>query len=83
MSGGRRAAWYLAGMPADVPPKDFAALDHDLRTPLNAVIGFSQLLLWDERTPLTEQQKEMVAHILKGGEDLLELLDAWADSHGT
>lgn len=66
-------------MSADSPPKDFATLNHDLRTPLNAVIGFSQMLLWDDQAPLSDRQKEMVEHILKGGEDLLAMLDAWAD----
>lgn len=66
-------------MSADSFPKDFATLNHDLRAPLNAVIGFSQLLLWDDQAPLDDRQKERVEHILKGGEDLLQMLDAWAD----
>lgn len=69
-------------MSTDSAPKDFATLNHDLRTPLSAVIGFSQMLLWDEEGPLTAKQREMIEHIQKGGEELLALLDAWADAQG-
>jgi len=47
-------------------------MSHELRTPLNAVIGFAQLLELDE---LTDEQKESVTYILKGGRHLLALID--------
>lgn len=67
-------------MSDEAVPKDFALLHHELRTPLNAILGFSQMLLWDDQFPLPPKQREMVEHIQKGGEDLLTMLDAWAES---
>lgn len=67
-------------MSDEVAPKDFSIFHHELRTPLNAILGFSQMLLWDDQHPLHAKQREMVEHIQKGGEELLALLDAWAES---
>ncbi len=47
-------------------------MSHDLRTPLNAVLGFAQLLDLDL---LSEDQREAVRQILKGGAHLLELIN--------
>jgi signal transduction histidine kinase len=47
-------------------------MSHDLRTPLNAVIGFSQLLAADS---LLEGQQECVQQILKASRHLLELIN--------
>ncbi|MBI1744210.1 PAS domain S-box protein [Candidatus Acetothermia bacterium] len=51
-------------------------MSHELRTPLNAILGFSQLLEMDQLTP---EQQESVAHILKGGRHLLELINEVLD----
>ena len=50
-------------------------VSHELRTPLNAMLGFAQLLATDTRTPLTEAQRERVAHIETAGWQLLTLID--------
>lgn len=50
-----------------------ARVRHDLRTPLNAILGFSQLLEMDDLTP---DQREAVAQIIKGGHELLDLINA-------
>ena len=50
-------------------------MSHDLRTPLNAVIGFSQLLEMDRDHPLTPSQAEKTNEIRKAGNHLLELVD--------
>ena len=47
-------------------------MSHDLRTPLNAVIGFGQLLQMDS---LTKEQHESVEHVLNAGRHLLELIN--------
>ncbi len=52
-----------------------ANMSHELRTPMNAVIGFSQVLLRQKRDPLTENQIDMIERILRNGKHLLELID--------
>jgi PAS domain S-box-containing protein len=51
-------------------------MSHDLRTPLNAVIGFAQLL---EMDALPDQQRESVTQILNGGRHLLDLINEVLD----
>lgn len=51
-------------------------MSHELRTPMNAILGFAQLLELDS---LTAQQREGVAHILKGGRHLLLLINEVLD----
>jgi signal transduction histidine kinase len=45
---------------------------HELRTPMNHVLGFAQLL---ELDPLTPEQEESVEQILVSGRHLLTLID--------
>lgn len=56
-----------------------ASISHELRTPMNAIIGFSQVLLRPKFGSLTNQQLNMVDKIFNNGKDLLikinELLD--------
>src|SRR2546427_6252811 len=46
----------------------------DLRTPLNAVRGFSDLLADERYGPLNDRQQRYVAHIHTGGKHLLSLI---------
>jgi len=52
-----------------------ANMSHELRTPLNAVLGFSQMLQYDQKNLLSETQKEHVHCIQEGGEHLLTLVN--------
>src|SRR5688572_17724839 len=45
---------------------------HDIRTPMNAIIGMADVL-WD--SPLTPAQREYVRLIKDAGDTLLELID--------
>jgi signal transduction histidine kinase len=50
-----------------------ANMSHDLRTPLNGILGFAQILQWDHS--LTERQQLGVSAIRQSGEHLLTLIN--------
>ncbi len=51
-----------------------AVMSHELRTPMNAILGFSQLLLRGSQQ-LAPQQENMVTRIFNSGKQLLTLID--------
>ena len=51
-------------------------MSHELRTPLNSILGFAQLL---EMDALSEDQQDSLAHIMKGGQHLLSLINEVLD----
>lgn len=63
-----------------------AAVRHELNTPLNVILGFSDVLLQEVDGPLTPQQREDVEAIRSAGSYLQELveavLDEWAPDRG-
>lgn len=52
-----------------------ASITHELRTPMNAILGFAQLLRMPSSDSLSTQQRESVDQILLGGNHLLNLID--------
>ena len=52
-------------------------MSHELRTPMNAILGFGQLLGYDDT--LSEENKDSVREILRAGEHLLELINGVLD----
>ncbi|MCE5312302.1 MAG: PAS domain-containing sensor histidine kinase [Nitrospiraceae bacterium] len=52
-----------------------ASMTHELRTPLNAVLGFSTLLNDGVYGNLSAEQQEALAKVLKGGQQLLDLVN--------
>lgn len=54
-------------------------MSHELRAPLNTVLGFAQLLSSDSQNPLIASQLEYVEQINKAGWYLLELLNEILD----
>jgi PAS domain S-box-containing protein len=61
---------------ANAAKSDFlSSMSHELRTPMNAILGFSQLLITSPDENLSERQENFTAQIMKGGEHLLELID--------
>ena len=52
-----------------------AMMGHELKTPLHAIRGFSQLLLEEIDGPLTPKQREDIEAVLASGDHLLELID--------
>jgi PAS domain S-box-containing protein len=55
-----------------------SSMSHELRSPLNAILGFAQLLE-TEAPPPTPSQKESIAQILRAGWHLLKLIDEILD----
>jgi DNA-binding NtrC family response regulator len=51
------------------------SIAHDLRTPLNAVIGFAELLFDDGTGPLNDTQRTYLSHIVEGGTRLRDLTE--------
>ena len=54
-------------------------ISHELRTPMNSILGFAQLLEMSKKEPLTETQHDRVQQILKGGQMLLEIINEVLD----
>lgn len=52
-------------------------MSHEIRTPLNAIIGFSNLLLENEKVPI--DAKEEVQDIIMAGNNLLEIVNGILD----
>lgn len=53
----------------------YASMSHELRTPINAVLGYSTLLLENIYGPLNEKQKEGIERTHKAAKHLLELVN--------
>ena len=64
---------------ANLAKSDFlSAMSHELRSPLNAILGFAQLM--ESASPLpTDSQKESIAQILQAGWHLLKLINEILD----
>jgi signal transduction histidine kinase/CheY-like chemotaxis protein len=59
---------------ASVAKSEFLSrMSHEMRTPLNAVIGFSQLLLNRSDRPDPAEVRDYAEHVLRAGEQLLAL----------
>ncbi len=56
-----------------------SSMSHELRTPMNAIIGFSQLLLMDEEPVLNDLQRDNVEEIKQAGSHLLKLINQVLD----
>jgi signal transduction histidine kinase len=57
-----------------------ASVSHDLKGPLNAILGFSELLLRGVEGPLGLKQREDVRLVHRAGEDLLGIINSILDS---
>lgn len=56
-----------------------SSMSHELRSPLNAILGFAQLMEADTSTPPTPPQRQSIGHILKAGWYLLDLINEILD----
>ncbi|MFL5561833.1 MAG: ATP-binding protein [Gemmatimonadaceae bacterium] len=53
----------------------YASMSHELRTPINAILGYSTLLLENIYGPLTEKQSEGIQRTHRAAKHLLELVN--------
>ena len=53
----------------------YASMSHELRTPINAVIGYSTLMIDNIYGPLNEKQREGLERTLRAARHLLELVN--------
>jgi PAS domain S-box-containing protein len=69
----------FAAEAANLAKSDFlSSMSHELRSPLNAILGFAQLM--ESASPLpTDSQKESIAQILQAGWHLLKLINEVLD----
>ena len=56
-----------------------AVLSHELRTPINAILGFGSILDDEVAGPITPEQRRYTRHILRSSEQLLALIDDLLD----
>ncbi len=54
----------------------FAFINHEIRNPINAILGFSEILKEED---LTERQKKYISNIYKAGNNLLRLTNDLSD----
>jgi signal transduction histidine kinase len=60
-------------------PLEVYHLSHDLRGPLNSILGFSELLLEGIEGPLTEYQEADISAIYQSAQNLLRLINDLVD----
>jgi signal transduction histidine kinase len=70
-----RVAKILAEAAHGLKSQLLSQMSHDLRTPLNAVLGFAQLLATDREEPLSPRQKARILNIERAGTQLVQLID--------
>lgn len=56
-----------------------AAMSHDFRTPLNAIIGFAEIMMRQDLGPMSDKYREYAADIRSSGEHLLALVNQLFD----
>jgi len=56
-----------------------AHMSHDLRTPLNVIIGFAGLMLDEVPGPINQEQRQCLNDILSSARRLLELINGILD----
>ena len=52
-----------------------ATISHELRTPMNAVLGYTQLIADEQYGPVTPMQKDHLGRVTKSGKHLLGLIE--------
>lgn len=76
-----KKSFVLSSKMLDAPsqPLEIYHLAHDLRSPLNSILGFSQLLLVGIEGPLNENQKVDIGAIYQSARNLQRLIEVVVD----
>ncbi len=70
-----KEARHLAEAANTAKSEFLASMSHELRSPLNTIMGYTQLLAEETAGPLTEKQRRFVGHIGKDSQHLLNLIN--------
>ena len=60
---------------SEAKSKFLSSISHELRTPMNSILGFSQLLMRRSEEELNEKNKDSVNRIYSSAEHLMNLID--------
>jgi len=63
------------GLESQTKARFLANMSHELRTPMNAIIGFSSLLLDDRSLHMSERHRRNLERVSRNARDLLELIN--------
>ena len=74
-----RDAIFEIELASNAKSEFLSRMSHELRAPMNLVLGFAQLLDMDQKEPLTATQRKSVGYILTEGEHLLGMIDEVLD----
>ncbi len=80
--GARLALGFLEGLSLQRKAASVQAtrrMGHDLKTPLNAVTGFSRVILKGIDGPITDFQREDLSSIYQAGQDLLAMIESMVE----
>lgn len=69
------AAVEVARLASQVKSNFLSRVSHEFRTPLNSIIGFSQIISMDENNLLSNDDKENLSQIEMSGKHLAKLVD--------
>ena len=70
-----RVKGQLARDESDAKSRLVAVVNHEVRTPLNSILGFTELLLSDRVGPLNEKQRRYASNVEAAGRHLLALVN--------
>lgn len=75
----QRNAASKAQQESEVKSKALSTVSHEMRNPLNAMLGFSEMLLAGTAGPLNEKQQEYMRRVDSASKHLLSLVNEYLD----
>jgi signal transduction histidine kinase len=80
MSGKEREGRIAMEQVQKLRTQFLASMSHDLRSPLNSIVGFATLIESGAEGPVTDEQRESIQMITRSARDLLRLISNILDS---